>query len=60
VLAEAVIFNNTSCALSNFPFEHRPSGDYLRTIRRDLAAAWQAFAAAANERLLAKAGTPCP
>jgi monoamine oxidase len=58
LLAEVVIFNNTSCALSNFPFEHRPSGEYLRTIRRDLAAAWQAFALAANERLLAKAGVP--
>ncbi|WP_428422233.1 flavin monoamine oxidase family protein [Methylibium sp.] len=56
LLAEVVIFNNTSCALSNFPFEHRPSGDYLRSIRRELAAAWQVFAAAANERLLAKAG----
>lgn len=55
LLAEAVVFNNTSCALSNFPFEHRPSGEYLHTIRRDLAAAWQAFAVAANARLLAKA-----
>ncbi|MDO9315658.1 MAG: FAD-dependent oxidoreductase [Burkholderiaceae bacterium] len=55
LLADAVIFNNTSCALSNFPFEHRPSGDYVRSIRRDLASAWQSFSAAANERLLAKA-----
>lgn len=56
LLAEAVIFNNTSCALSNFPLEHRPGGEYLHTIRRDLAAAWQSFAVAANERLLAKSG----
>lgn len=52
LLSEAVKFNNTSCALSNFPYEHRPPRDYLSTIRRDLAAAWQAFALAANERLL--------
>jgi len=58
LLSEAVKFNNTSCALSNFPYEHRPPRDYLATIRRDLAAAWQAFALAANERLLAKAGAP--
>jgi len=55
-----VIFNKTSCALSNFPFEHKPSGEYLHTIRRDLAAAWQSFAVAANERLLAKAGIAQP
>lgn len=60
LLAEAVIFNGTSCALSNFPYEHKPSGDYLRTIRRDLAAAWQSFAVAANERLLAKGGIAQP
>jgi len=60
LLAEAVIFNKTSCALSNFPFEHKPSGEYLHTIRRDLAAAWQSFAVAANERLLAKAGIAQP
>jgi monoamine oxidase len=55
LLAQAVVFNATSCALSNFPAEHHPSGEYLRTIRRDLAAAWQSFAVAANQRLLAKA-----
>lgn len=60
LLAEAVIFNNTSCALSNFPYEHKPGGDYLRTIRRDLAAAWQSFAVAANDRLLAKGGIAQP
>ena len=55
LLADAMIFNNTSCALSNFPGEHRPNGDYVRSIRRDLASAWQSFSVAANERLLAKA-----
>lgn len=51
LLAEALRFNATSCALSNFPFEHRPDGDYVRVIRRDLAAAWQAFALDANRQL---------
>ena len=55
LLADAMIFNKSSCALSNFPGEHRPNGDYVRTIRRDLASAWQSFSVAANERLLAKA-----
>jgi len=54
LLGEAVKFNNTSCALSNFPYEHKPPRDYLQTIRRDLAAAWRSFALAANDRLLAK------
>jgi monoamine oxidase len=52
LLDEAARFNRSSCALSNFPFEHRPSAEYLRTIRRDLAAAWQQFAWAANACLL--------
>lgn len=51
LLAEALRFNATSCALSNFPFEHRPDGEYVRVIRRDLAAAWQAFALDANQQL---------
>lgn len=55
LLVEAVHFNSSSCALSNFPFEHQPSREYLATIRRDLAAVWQAFALAANDRLLRKA-----
>jgi monoamine oxidase len=54
LLAEVVKFNNTSCALSNFPFEHRPNRDYLQTIRLDIAATWQAFAMAVNARLLGK------
>ncbi len=58
LLAEVVKFNNTSCALSNFPFEHRPNGDYLRTIRLDIAAAWQAFAMAVNGLLMDKAQVP--
>lgn len=51
LLAEALRFNATSCALSNFPYEHRPDGEYVRVIRRDLAAAWQSFALGANQKL---------
>ncbi len=54
LLAEVVIYNRGSCALSNFPYEHKPGGDYLRTIRRDLAAVWQSFALSVNTCLLGK------
>lgn len=60
LLAEVVKFNNTSCALSNFPYEHRPNSDYLRTIRLDIAAAWQAFAVAANGCLMGKTSVTEP
>ncbi|MGJ4942231.1 flavin monoamine oxidase family protein [Bradyrhizobium sp. HKCCYLS1011] len=55
LLDDAVAFNRTSCALSNFPHEHKPSKDYVQTILRDIAAAWQEFSLAANRVLLAKA-----
>lgn len=58
VLAEAVIFNGSSCALSSFEAEHRPSGAYVRAIRAELGRAWQAFAVAATRRLQARAGGP--
>jgi monoamine oxidase len=51
LLAEALRFNATSCALSNFVHEHRPTADYVQTIRRDLAAAWAECARDANQRL---------
>ncbi|CCD96897.1 putative amine oxidase [Bradyrhizobium sp. ORS 375] len=54
LLDDAVAFNRTSCALSNFPFEHKPSKDYVQAILRDIAAAWQEFSLAANRLLLAK------
>ncbi|WP_316160412.1 flavin monoamine oxidase family protein [Bradyrhizobium sp. SZCCHNRI20481] len=56
LLDDAIAFNRTSCALSNFPFEHKPSKDYVQTILRDIAAAWQEFSLAANRLLLAKSG----
>lgn len=53
-LDEVIAFNGTSCALSNFPPEHRPSKDYVSATLRDVAAAWREFSLAANDRLLAK------
>lgn len=55
LLDDVAAFNRTSCALSNFPDEHRPSKDYVHTILRDIAAAWQEFSLSANRVLLAKA-----
>lgn len=56
LLDEAVRFNRTSCALSNFPNEHQPGEQYVKAIRRDLAAAWQDFALRVNEQLRERAG----
>jgi len=53
LLDDAIAFNRTSCALSNFPDEHRPPRDYVQTILRDIAAAWHEFSLAANRLLLA-------
>lgn len=58
LIAEAVAFNRTSCALSNFPFEHAPDEIYLQAIKRDLVAAWREFALAANAAILARTPTP--
>src|SRR5450830_140323 len=52
LLDAALSFNATSCALSNFPLEHRPDGETLRAITLDLAAAWREFALELNTRLL--------
>jgi monoamine oxidase len=52
---DIIAFNRTSCALSNFPDEHRPSKEYVQTIMRDIAAAWHEFSLAANRLLVAKA-----
>jgi monoamine oxidase len=49
-----IAFNRTSCALSNFPHEHQLSKEYIQTILRDVAAAWQEFSLSANRLLLAK------
>ena len=54
LLDDVVAFNRTSCALSNFPGEHHLSKEYVQTILRDIAAAWQEFSLSANRLLLAK------
>ncbi|HEX5373876.1 MAG TPA: NAD(P)/FAD-dependent oxidoreductase [Aquabacterium sp.] len=51
---EALDFNARSCALSNFPEEHRPSGPYLQAITADLAAAWREFAWSVHDLLQAR------
>jgi monoamine oxidase len=55
LLDAALGFNATSCAVSNFPQEHRPDAQTLRAITLDLAAAWREFAVELNSRLLATA-----
>jgi monoamine oxidase len=52
LLDAALSFNGTSCALSNFPQEHRPDPETVRAITLDLAAAWREFALELNARLL--------
>lgn len=54
LLDDVKAFNATSCALSNFPDEHRLSREYTQVILRDIAAAWQEFSLAANSLLLSK------
>jgi monoamine oxidase len=52
LLDEALRFNRTSCAMSNFADEHLPSVDYQKAIHRDLAAAWKDFALTVNALLV--------
>lgn len=58
LVADALVFNAQSCALSNFPDEHKPDADYLRAITADLAAAWVEFAWATNDLLCSRALQP--
>lgn len=58
LLEEALQFNRSSCALSNFPAEHEPEAEYIKTIRRDLAAAWREFALAVNDRVCPAPAAP--
>jgi monoamine oxidase len=58
-LIDSVIeYNRTSCALSNFPGEDKPSKDYMQAILRDIAAAWKEFCLSVNAYFVAK--TPAP
>jgi monoamine oxidase len=54
---DVVAFNQTSCALSNFPDEHHIAKEYRQAIMRDIAAAWTEFSLNANRALLAKGET---
>lgn len=40
--------HRTSCALSNFPGEHKPDKDYVNAVRHAIAALWQNFALNVN------------
>jgi monoamine oxidase len=54
-LIDSVIENNrTSCALSNFPGEDKPTRDYLQAILRDIAAAWKEFCLSVNAYFVAR------
>lgn len=44
--------HRTSCALSNFPDEHKPDKAYLNAVRHDIAGLWQSFAIEANTYIL--------
>ena len=48
----AVDKHRTSCALSNFPDEHKPDKTYINSVRHGIAELWQAFALAVNGHLL--------
>jgi len=52
LIEDVMRFNAGSCALSNFPGEHRPSKEYTEVILRDIAAAWVEFSQAANALLI--------
>ena len=44
--------HRTSCALSNFPGEHKPDKTYINEVRHDIAGLWQNFAIHVNSFLL--------
>lgn len=44
--------HRTSCALSNFPDEHKPDKTYVNEVRRDIAGLWQNFALDVNAHFL--------
>ncbi|WP_067731958.1 flavin monoamine oxidase family protein [Novosphingobium naphthalenivorans] len=56
LLGEVLEFNATSCALSNFPDEHKPPREYVNAMLRDVAAAWVEFSQDANLLLLGSHG----
>ena len=44
--------HRTSCALSNFPGEHKPDKAYVHEVRHDIAVLWQNFAINVNTHFL--------
>lgn len=54
LLDSVIQYNRTSCALSNFPGEDKPSKDYLQAILRDIAAAWKEFCLSVNAFFIAR------
>jgi len=44
--------HRTSCALSNFPDEHKPDNTYINAVKRDIAGLWQNFALDVNAYFL--------
>jgi hypothetical protein len=44
--------HRTSCALSNFPDEHKPDKSYVNAVRQAIAALWQDFAIEVNGHFL--------
>jgi monoamine oxidase len=44
--------HRTSCALSNFPGEHKPDKTYVNEVMREIAVLWQNFALNVNTSFL--------
>ena len=44
--------HRTSCALSNFPCEHKPDKAYINEVMREIAGLWQSFALNVNTYFL--------
>jgi monoamine oxidase len=53
IMQYALQKHRTSCALSNFPDEHRPSDDYIGEVIQETNRDWQAFASQVNDILMA-------
>ncbi|MGR9014708.1 MAG: amine oxidase [Gammaproteobacteria bacterium] len=51
-LVFVVDLHRTSCALSNFPDEHKPDKTYVNEVRREIAGIWQNFALNVNAYFL--------
>lgn len=54
LLEYAIKFNRSSCALSNFPKEHLPSGEYLAGVIAHVERQWQTWSSNLLERFLPK------